>query len=70
MNLSIWTAGKGIGVYKHHVHRFCAKNTTLAYGLEGNNAVMFYGTRGNEAPVDSRWIAQSTCQPFPEGRIV
>jgi hypothetical protein len=29
---------------------------------------MFYGARGKEAPVDSRRIAPSTCQPLPENR--
>jgi hypothetical protein len=66
MNLSIWTVGKGIAVYKHHVRWFCAKNATLAYSLEGNDAIRLYGTRGNEVPMDSHRVAAPTCQPLPE----
>lgn len=66
MNISIWTVGKGVSVYKQHVRYFCAKNSTIAYMLEGDDSTTFYGTRGAETPIVAKRLAPSTCQPKPE----
>lgn len=65
-NISIWTVGHGVEVYKHHVGWFCAKNSTIAYSLEGDDAPTLYGLLGKELPMDAGRIAPSTCQPLPE----
>lgn len=65
-NISIWTVGRGVEVYKHRVGWFCAKNSSIAYSLKGDDTRRFYGVLGKESPMDAGRVLPSTCQPLPE----
>ncbi|HZF27579.1 MAG TPA: hypothetical protein VE907_00540 [Gammaproteobacteria bacterium] len=60
--IAIWNLAKGVRTYRENVRTLCAANGTLAYMLDVDERTAFFGTPGQEAPIDYRRVSSVTCQ--------